>query len=127
MAKKFQNYINGKWCDAKSGQEFENRNPANNNEVLGTFPKSSKEDVNEAVAAAKKAFESWRLVPAPKRGDILKKVGDIMTERKEELARAMTKEMGKVLLETRGDVQEGIDTAYYAASEGRRLFGHTVP
>ncbi|MBM4167519.1 MAG: aldehyde dehydrogenase family protein, partial [Ignavibacteria bacterium] len=125
--KKFQNYINGKWCDAKSGQEFENRNPANNNEVLGTFPKSSKEDVNEAVAAAKKAFESWRLVPAPKRGDILKKVGDIMTERKEELARAMTKEMGKVLLETRGDVQEGIDTAYYAASEGRRLFGHTVP
>jgi len=125
--KKFQNFINGKWCDAKSGKTFENRNPANNSEVLGTFPKSSKEDVNEAVASAKKAFEHWRLVPAPKRGDILKKVGDIMTERKEELARAMTKEMGKVLLETRGDVQEGIDTAYYAASEGRRLFGHTVP
>ncbi|MEK7264181.1 MAG: aldehyde dehydrogenase family protein [Bacteroidota bacterium] len=125
--KKFQNYINGKWCDAKSGQTFENRNPANHSELLGTFPKSSKEDVNEAIVAAKKAFETWRLVPAPKRGDILKKVGDIMTERKEELARVMTKEMGKVLIETRGDVQEGIDTAYYAASEARRLFGHTVP
>jgi aldehyde dehydrogenase (NAD+) len=125
--KKFQNYIDGKWCDAKSGLIFENRNPANHTELLGTFPKSSTEDVTEAVAAAKKAFEHWRLVPAPKRGDILKKVGDLMTERKEELARAMTKEMGKVLLETRGDVQEGIDTAYYAASEGRRLFGHTVP
>lgn len=127
MAKKFQNFINGKWVDAKSGQTFENRNPANWDEVIGTFPKSGKEDVDEAVKAARKAFESWRLMPAPKRGDILRKVGDLMVERKEELARQMTREMGKVLAETRGDVQEGIDTAYYAATEGRRLFGHTVP
>ncbi|MDI6804305.1 MAG: aldehyde dehydrogenase family protein [Bacteroidota bacterium] len=127
MAKKYQNFINGKWSDAKSGKTFENRNPANWDEVVGTFPKSSIEEVNEAVAAAKAAFEKWRLVPAPKRGDILKKVGDIMVERKEELAELMTREMGKVLVETRGDVQEGIDTAYYGASEGRRLFGHTVP
>src|SRR5207247_2278179 len=96
-------------------------------ELIGTFPKSSKEDVADAVRAARKAFESWRLVPAPKRGDILKKVGDIMVERKEDIARTMTREMGKVLTETRGDVQEGIDTAFYAASEGRRLFGRTVP
>lgn len=127
MSKKFQNYIDGKWIDAKSGRTFENRNPANWDEVVGTFPLSSKEDVDQAVKAARKAFESWRLVPAPKRGDILRKVGDLMTARKEEIARQMTQEMGKVLLETRGDVQEGIDTAYYAATEGRRLFGHTVP
>jgi acyl-CoA reductase-like NAD-dependent aldehyde dehydrogenase len=125
--KKYQNYINGKWCDAKSGKTFENRNPANWDEVVGIFPKSSKEEVDEAVKAARVAFEKWRLVPAPKRGDILKTVGDIMVRRKEEVANLMTREMGKVLMETRGDVQEGIDTAYYAASEGRRLFGHTVP
>jgi aldehyde dehydrogenase (NAD+) len=125
--KKYQNFINGKWCDAKSGQTFEDRNPANWDEVVGTFPKSSKEDVNEAVKAARAAFEKWWLVPAPKRGDMMKKVGDLMTARKEEIAKVMTREMGKVLVETRGDVQEGIDTAYYAASEGRRLFGKTVP
>lgn len=127
MAKKFQNCIDGKWVDSKTGRTFENRNPANWNEVIGTFPLSSKEEVDQAVKAARKAFETWRLVPAPKRGDILKKVGDLMTLHKEEIAQQMTREMGKVLLETRGDVQEGIDTAYYAASEGRRLFGHTVP
>lgn len=125
--KKYQNFINGKWVDAKSGRTFENRNPANWDEVIGTFPKSSKEDVDEAVKAARTAFEKWRLVPAPKRGDIMKKVGDILTARKEEIARLMTREMGKVLVETRGDVQEGIDTAYYAASEARRLFGKTAP
>lgn len=127
MARKFQNFIDGKWVDARSGKTFENRNPANWDEVIGTFPKSGREDVEEAVRAARRAFEEWRLVPAPKRGDILKKVGDLMVERKEDLAKQMTREMGKVLAETRGDVQEGIDTAYYAASEGRRLFGHTVP
>jgi len=127
MTRKYQNFINGKWVDAKSGQTFENRNPANWDEVLGTFPKSGKEEVDEAVLAARKAFDGWRLIPAPKRGDILRRVGDIMVARKEELARQMTKEMGKVLAETRGDVQEGIDTAYYASTEGRRLFGRTVP
>jgi aldehyde dehydrogenase (NAD+) len=127
MPRKYQNYIDGIWSDSESGRTFENRNPANWDEVIGTFPLSDKSDVDRAVAAARRAFESWRLVPAPKRGDILKKVGDLLTQRKEEIARVMTREMGKVLLETRGDVQEGIDTAYYAASEGRRLFGHTVP
>lgn len=127
MTKKYQNFINGKWSDAKSGKTFENRNPANWDELVGIFPKSSAEDTIEVITAARTAFEKWRLVPAPKRGDILKKVGDIMVARKEEIAQLMTREMGKVLVETRGDVQEGIDTAYYAASEGRRLFGHTVP
>lgn len=127
MAEKFQNFINGRWQDAKSGQTFENRNPANWDDVVGTFPKSGPEDVDAAVAAAKQAFDGWRLTPAPKRGDILRKVGDLMVARKEEIAREMTREMGKVLAETRGDVQEGIDTAYYASSEGRRLFSHTAP
>ncbi|MDD8018252.1 MAG: aldehyde dehydrogenase family protein [Bacteroidota bacterium] len=127
MPQKFQNLINGKWVDAKSGRTFENRNPAKWDEVVGLFPKSGKEDVEEAVKAARLAFEKWRLVPAPKRGDIMRKIGDLLVSRKEEIAREMTREMGKVLDETRGDVQEGIDTAYYAATEGRRLFGNTVP
>ncbi len=127
MIRKFQNLVNGKWLDSKSGKTFENRNPANWDEVIGLFPMSGKEDVDEAVKAARAAYEKWRLVPPPKRGDIMRKVGDILVARKEEVAREMTREMGKVLAETRGDVQEGIDTAYYAGSEGRRLFGHTVP
>lgn len=124
---KFQNFINGKWVDASTPNTKENRNPANWDEVIGIFPRSTKEDVNRAVDAAREAFETWRLVPAPKRGDIMKKVGDIMTERKDEIAREMTREMGKVLEETRGDVQEGIDTAYYTASEARRMFGVVAP
>ena len=127
MLQKFQNLINGKWVDAKSGRIFENRNPANWEDVVGVFPKSGQEDVDDAVRAARTAYEKWRLVPAPARGDILRKIGDLLVKNKEELAREMTREMGKVLAETRGDVQEGIDTAYYAATEGRRLFGHTVP
>ena len=127
MSKKYQNHINGEWVDARSGEIFENRNPANWHEVVGTFPDSAKSDVEAAVKSAREAFDKWRLTPAPERGDILRRVGDIMAERKEEIARNMTREMGKVLDETRGDVQEGIDTAYYAATEGRRMFGHTVP
>ncbi len=127
MTTKFQNLINGKWVDSLSGKTFENRNPANWNEVIGLFPSSSVEDVNLAVISARAAFEKWRLVPAPARGDIMRKIGDLLSKRKEEIAREMTREMGKVLTETRGDVQEGIDTAYYAATEGRRLFGNTVP
>ncbi|MBK9331519.1 MAG: aldehyde dehydrogenase family protein [Ignavibacteria bacterium] len=128
MAEKFKNLINGVWKDSSEGNTFENRNPAKwNEDLIGIFPSSSKEDVDEAVAAAKAAFEKWRLIPAPKRGDILKVVGDRMSERKDEIAFEMTREMGKVFAETKGDVQEGIDTAYYAASEGRRLFGYNAP
>lgn len=127
MSKKYQNFINGEWTDALSGETFENRNPANWGEVIGTFPNSGREDVEAAVRSAREAFDAWRLTPAPVRGEIIKKAGDLMIERKQEIAENMTREMGKVLAETLGDVQEGIDTAFYAASEGRRLFGHTVP
>jgi acyl-CoA reductase-like NAD-dependent aldehyde dehydrogenase len=124
---KFQNFIAGEWRDASDKGTFENRNPADSSDVIGTFPLSTKADVDKAVASATKGFETWKRTPAPARGDVLRAVGDIMSQRKEEIADLMTREMGKPLQETRGDVQEGIDTAYYAASEGRRLFGHTVP
>ncbi|HEY2990102.1 MAG TPA: aldehyde dehydrogenase family protein [Candidatus Binatia bacterium] len=127
MAEIYKNYIAGRWVAAKSGKTFENRNPADRCELIGQFPDSNGADIDEAVGAAKRALPQWRLVPAPKRGEILYRVGEILRRRKEEIARAMTREMGKILKETRGDVQEGIDTAYYAAGEGRRLFGATVP
>ena len=95
--------------------------------VIGNFPASGPEDVDNAVQAARDAFKSWRRLPAPARGDILRNIGDVLTARKDELAFEMTREMGKPFFETKGDVQEAIDTAYYAASETRRLFGHTVP
>ena len=127
MAEKFRNHIAGEWVEPGTGDYLENRNPARDSDVLGLFPASGAEDVERAVESAWRGFQAWRKVPAPQRGEALRRVGDLMTERKEEIARVMTREMGKVLEETRGDVQEGIDTAYYAATEGRRLFGHTVP
>src|SRR5690606_18751328 len=122
----FKNYINGKWVDARSGQEFDRKNPATG-ETVGTFTKSGQEDVIAAIEAASAAFNRWRLYPAPKRGEILFKVGQLLIERKEQLAREMTEEMGKVLTEARGDVQEGIDMTFYMAGEGRRLWGQTTP
>jgi acyl-CoA reductase-like NAD-dependent aldehyde dehydrogenase len=127
MADPFKNYIDGKWLAAQSGKTFENRNPADRNDLIGVFPASGAADVDSAVQAAKKAFSSWRLMPAPKRGEILYRAGELLRKYKEDLARVETREMGKVLKETRGDVQEGIDCAFYVAGEGRRLFGETTP
>ena len=123
----FKNLIGGRWVDAKSGATFDSVSPANHEEVIGTFPASAAADVDAAVEAAKGAFPAWSMMPAPKRGEILFKVARILAEHKEELSRLMTREMGKVLPEARGDVQEAIDVAYYMAGEGRRLFGQTVP
>ena len=127
MSKLFKNYINGKWKVSSSGETFENVNPANHNEVLGRFQKSNKKDVDEAIAAAENAQKAWRATPAPKRGEILFKVAEQLLQQKESLAQDMTREMGKVIGETRGDVQEAIDLIYYTAGEGRRLLGETVP
>jgi len=113
--------------ESKSGRTFEDRNPANWDEVVGVFPKSNAEDFNLAVEVAKKAYKKWRMVPSPKRAEIMRRAAEIMIRKKEELARLMTREMGKVIKETRGDVQEGIDTALYAAGEGRKFFGYSVP
>ena len=127
MPENFKNFIAGEWVAPTTGAYFENRNPADWNEVIGCFPRSGPDDVTRAVAAAQRGFARWSQAPAPIRGDVLHRVGDLLVQRKDEIARAMTREMGKVLAETRGDVQEGIDTAYYAHTEGRRLFGRTVP
>lgn len=123
----FTNFIGGQWVAPITGEYFENRNPADQDDLIGRFPASGVADVNAAVASAVRGFAHWKMTPAPARGDVLRRVGDLMAARKEEIADLMTREMGKPLAETRGDVQEGIDTAYYAATEGRRLFGHTVP
>ena len=125
-AKTFQNYIGGDWVDADSGETFESTSPANG-DTIGVFPKSGQADVDSAVAAAKQAYEDWRLVPAPKRGEILFRFAQLLTEQKEDLAQLMAREMGKVLPEARGDVQEAIDMAYYMGGEGRRMFGQTTP
>ena len=125
MAELYKNLINGVWKESNSGETFERKNPATG-ELVGTYTKSTADDVNEAVDAANEAFKSWRLVPAPKRGEILFKAAQILERRKDELAAIMTAEMGKVLDETGGDVQEAIDMTYYMAGEGRRMFGDTV-
>jgi aldehyde dehydrogenase (NAD+) len=126
-ARVFKNFINGEWVGAKSGKTLENRNPANTDEIIGEFLLSGPEDVDAAVSAARNAYKSWRLTPAPKRAEILFRVAELLVKRKEDFARDMTREMGKVLAETRGDVQEAIDMTYYMAGEGRRLFGQTTP
>jgi alpha-ketoglutaric semialdehyde dehydrogenase len=122
----FKNYIGGEWVDAVSGETFESTSPANGDSI-GVFPKSGPDDVERAVAAAKEAYEDWRLVPAPKRGEILFRFAQLLTERKDEVAELMSREMGKVLAEAGGDVQEAIDMSYYMGGEGRRLYGQTTP
>ncbi len=127
MAQSFGNYIAGAWVPAASGKTFENRNPADTSELIGTFADSGPEDVQRAVEVAREASAKWKALPAPKRGEILYRAAEILVRRKEEFSRDMTREMGKVLDETRGDVQEAIDMTYYMAGEGRRQFGQTTP
>ena len=123
----YANFVGGKWVPSESGSTFENRNPADTSDLIGLFADSTSADAAAAIAAARLAFESWRLVPAPKRAEMLFKAAQIIAARKEEFARDMTREMGKVLDETRGDVQEAIDMTYFLAAEGRRLHGQTAP
>ena len=123
----YNNYVDGEWVPSRSGRTFENRNPANTDDLIGVFQESTRDDVLAAIDAADRAYTTWRLVPAPVRGEILFKAAQLFAARKEQFARDMTREMGKVLNETRGDVQEAIDMTFYMAGEGRRQFGQTVP
>ena len=123
----FTNFVDGAWVVSASGDTFENRNPANTDDVVGVFQKSTAEDVALAIDAARLAYERWRLVPAPRRAELLFRAAQLIADRKESLARDMTREMGKVLDETRGDVQEAIDMTFFMAGEGRRQYGQTVP
>jgi aldehyde dehydrogenase (NAD+) len=126
-ARTYNNYIGGRWLPSQSGEWMENRNPADSRDVIGRFPLSIKEDVDAAVAAAAQAAPSWRLTPAPRRAEILFRLGEILIRDKEKYTADMTREMGKVLKEAGGDVQEAIDCTYYTAGEGRRLHGFTTP
>jgi aldehyde dehydrogenase (NAD+) len=127
MTTTYKNLIGGQWVASHSGKTFQNINPANHDDIVGEFQQSNTADIDDAVAAAAAAWKTWRLTPAPKRAEILYRCGEILLSRKEQYANDMTREMGKVLAETRGDVQEAVDTAYYMAGEGRRLFGQTTP
>ena len=127
ILKRYKNYIDGKWVDAASGETFRSINPARTSEVIGILPKSGKEDVDKAVSAARAALKKWSLTPAPRRGEIIFRTAELLVKNKKELGRLVTREMGKVLSEGMGDVQEAIDMAYYMAGEGRRLKGETVP
>ncbi|MEP7189185.1 MAG: aldehyde dehydrogenase family protein [Roseiflexaceae bacterium] len=126
-SKIYQNLIGGQWAAPANGRMTENRNPADTRDLIGSFPDSDQRDVNAAVQAAQHAYASWRLLPAPKRGEILFKAAQLLLERKEQFAQDMTREMGKVLKETRGDIQEAIDMMFFMAGEGRRLHGQTTP
>lgn len=126
MAELVKNYIGGQWVAAQSGETFDSYNPATE-EVIASAAKSSAADVDAAVQAARAAYKDWRLMPAPRRGEILYALAEVLKQRKEELSRLMTQEMGKVLSEARGDVQEAIDMAYYMGGEGRRMLGYTAP
>jgi alpha-ketoglutaric semialdehyde dehydrogenase len=126
MTEHVRNFIGGQWADARSGATFETINPATE-EVIATVTRSAAEDVDDAVNAARAAYTGWRLTPAPRRGEVLYTVARVLEERKEALSRLMTQEMGKVISEARGDVQEAIDMAYYMGGEGRRMLGYTAP
>ena len=123
----YKNFINGEWVDSRGGNAHENRNPADTDELVGMFVSSTSEDVDAAVDAAASAYKKWRLVPAPKRAEILFRAAELLLRHKDDFAKDMTREMGKVLAEAGGDVQEAIDMTYYMAGEGRRLFGQTTP
>ncbi len=127
MPEKIKNFINGQWVDATGGKTFESRNPADYRDVIGIVPDSDEKDVNAAVKAARAAYPIWSAIPAPKRGEILYRAAEILAKRKQELGECVTREMGKVIAEGLGDVQEAIDISYYMAGEGRRLSGETVP
>jgi alpha-ketoglutaric semialdehyde dehydrogenase len=127
MPGKSLNLIGGRWLEAATGKRLRSLNPANIDDVVGEVPASGGDDIDMAVKAASGAFDAWRLTPAPKRGEILFRAAELLKKNKDELGRLVTREMGKILPEGLGDVQEAIDMAYYMAGEGRRLSGETVP
>jgi aldehyde dehydrogenase (NAD+) len=127
MARLYKNFIGGQWVESRSGETFNSINPADRDEVVGVFQRSNRDDVVSAIDAAAAAFHGWSTTPAPSRAEIILRVGLLMEARKDELGALVTREMGKVLAEGKGDVQEGIDMAKYMAGEGRRMFGETVP
>src|ERR1700684_2286313 len=122
-----RNYINGKWVESRSTKIVERRNPANTDEAVARIPLSTREEMKEAIAAAKAAFPAWRETPAPNRGKILFNATRLMQEQKEELARLLTREEGKALKDSLGEVQRAINITEFMAGEARRINGETLP
>src|SRR5688572_8738412 len=127
MHELLRNFIDGEWVESATRRTVDNVNPADTRQVLGKAVKSSKEDTNRAIDSAKRAFASWRKVPAPKRGTIIFDAMRIMSERREEMARALTCEEGKTLAEARGELAKSINLLEFIAGEARRLNGMTTP
>src|SRR5690606_24503928 len=127
VAETHLNYINGAWVPSRSGRTYENRSPADTDDLIGHFQQSNAQDADDAVTAARTAFRAWRLVPAPVRAEVLFRAADLFKARKDAFSADMTREMGKVLAETAGDVQEAIDMSFLMAGEGRSRFGQTTP
>ena len=127
MTTTYKNLIGGQWVASHTGKTFQNINPANHDDIVGEFQQSNAADIDDAVAAAAEAWKTWRLTPRPSAPKSSTAAEKSSSSRKEQYANDMTREMGKVLAETRGDVQEAVDTAFYMAGEGRRLFGQTTP
>lgn len=127
MAEIIKNHINGRWVEGHDGGTFKSINPANRDNVIGVVTRSSRKDVDRAVSAAREAYKKWSRIPAPHRGEILFRAAELMTKEKKRLGQLVTREMGKILPEGLGDVQEAIDMAYYMGGEGRRISGETVP
>ena len=123
----YKNFVGGVWIPCETGKTFQNINPAHKEQVVSEFQDSAKIDIDRAVDIAHEAFKMWKNTPAPRRGEIMFRAAEILVRDKECIAKQMTQEMGKPLAETRGDVQEAIDMAYYAAGEGRRMAGEVVP
>jgi aldehyde dehydrogenase (NAD+) len=126
MTESVLNFIDGEWCTSRTNRVGDRENPASRRMIVARAPRSDADDAGRAVAAAARAFREWRLVPGPRRGQVIAEAGRILAERKESLARLMSMEMGKPIAEARGDVQEAIDTAVLVAAEGRRIAGETT-
>jgi alpha-ketoglutaric semialdehyde dehydrogenase len=121
------NFVDGEWVEAETRKVIDNLNPADTRVRLGTVVDSSKPDVLRAIEAAKRAFSSWRKVPAPRRGDIILEAMRLMGQRKEALAKALTLEEGKTYAESLGEVQKSINVLEFMAGEALRLNGSTMP
>ena len=127
MTDDLKNFIDGKWVTSASGSTFPSVNPANKSEVLGTFPRSDHRDVDRAAESARGHFDTWRLVPAPRRAEIFQLAAESLRSHEEDFATLITREMGKVLPESRDEVRETVALLMFIAGEGRRLFGTTLP
>jgi len=123
---KYSNLIGGKLVPPLSEEYFENLNPADQSDIVGLFPKSGEMDIALAVDAAQKTFLRWSSMPAPKRGELIYKAGELLLKNQENLARVIVREMGKTLPESMGDIKSSADVAFFMAGEGRRMYGQST-